>query len=510
MRVGMGSHKGAKGAKGSGGMKKGKSGGDRVVTLIRIGEIVPTTDNPRRVDPNSAGIVDLAASLEKVGMLSPVIVRRHPTEPEKYDLRAGHRRLVAAERLGWATVPAMVLDLSDDEAVAVTVTENLQREDLTPLEEAEGMSRLTALGRTISEIAADLGRHPSYVARRLALTRLAPEVRKAIAEDDRLKSVPAGHLEEIARLPEHVQAEAIRNEWQLGRPLAEFRTHLRAEFSTQLKDAPWDVTAAVDDLVEFVAGCAACHKRTGADPLLFADLEQGEGDRCLDGECFGRKRAQWLRNRREELERKYGEMKAVGTTGFQPKGDVVPPWRWTPAKKSEKGAVPVFVANGEEAGSVKWAHIEPEPKRTEAPDADPMTVWIEKAADRADELMMKEIRTPLKKPADLLRAAAMIHAPASLSNVGPDPIAAIDQAAGDLKDWLVDDLKESLTEMIAKWNDPTVERIESVLGYAGRLADWRTWLEKNPPPATTPEEMAKAMANADGKGKPKKLAGAGR
>lgn len=153
---------------------------------IPLTEIRPSPFQPRRrFDDNT--LDDLAASIRGHGILSPVIVRR---TPEGYELVAGERRVRAAQRAGLARIPAVVREASNAEMLQVALIENLQREDLNPLEEAEVYRRLVEeFGLTQEDVAARVGRDRTSVANTLRLLKLPARIRKDLIEG----TLSAGH-----------------------------------------------------------------------------------------------------------------------------------------------------------------------------------------------------------------------------------------------------------------------------------------------------------------------------
>ena len=155
---------------------------------------------------NGEGIEELAASIRAQGLLEPVIVR--PRTEGGYEIVAGERRWRAAQRAGLETVPALVRDLDDRQAVAVALIENIQREDLNPLEEATALKRLLAeYDMTHEEIADAVGRSRAAVSNLLRLLNLAPGVCQMIDNGD----LEMGHARALLALPVDEQAAAGRD-----------------------------------------------------------------------------------------------------------------------------------------------------------------------------------------------------------------------------------------------------------------------------------------------------------
>ncbi len=157
------------------------------IRSVPCASIEANPEQPRR-SFNPEALEELAASIRVHGVLQPVIVRRNG--PERYQLVTGERRLRAAGMAGLAEVPAIVREFSDAEMAEIALVENLQREDLNALEEAQALQRLVAdFGLTQEELAQRLGRSRPAVANSLRLLQAAPEVRQAVAAG----ALSAGH-----------------------------------------------------------------------------------------------------------------------------------------------------------------------------------------------------------------------------------------------------------------------------------------------------------------------------
>jgi ParB family transcriptional regulator, chromosome partitioning protein len=135
---------------------------DRLVHQVPVASIQPSPRNPRRA---LEGIDELATSLSEHGLLQPVVVRRLDNG---YELIAGHRRLEAWKTLGRSTIAAVVRNETQDQAYILTLVENLQREDLSPKEEAAALEVLVReRGWTTRQVGEAIKRGPMYVSRRL-------------------------------------------------------------------------------------------------------------------------------------------------------------------------------------------------------------------------------------------------------------------------------------------------------------------------------------------------------
>ena len=132
----------------------------------------------------------LAASIGRQGVLQPVLVRRHPVTPNAYEIIAGERRWRAAQRARLHEIPVIVRELSDRDALEIALVENLQRQDLTALEEAEGLRRLMSeFDHTQDDLAQAVGRSRSYVANMLRLLTLPEPVKEMLQSG----ALTAGH-----------------------------------------------------------------------------------------------------------------------------------------------------------------------------------------------------------------------------------------------------------------------------------------------------------------------------
>lgn len=175
---------------------------------LAIDAVHESPTNPRRSFPETS-LEELALSVRRHGVLQPILVRANG---EGFTLVAGARRLRAAKLAGCTTIPARVLELDDAEADEATIIENLHREDIQPLDEAESYQRLLAAGRTIEDLAATLGKSKGYVYQRVSLTRLVPKVQDLLARD----VLPLTYALKLAVVPAERQEEALA---QCFRPL---------------------------------------------------------------------------------------------------------------------------------------------------------------------------------------------------------------------------------------------------------------------------------------------------
>src|ERR1043166_7244128 len=164
---------------------------------IRSGRYQPRT----RMD--EASLEELAESIRSQGVMQPILVR--PIDAGRYEIIAGERRWLAAQRAGLAEIPALVRALPDQAALALALIENIQREDLNPLEEAQGIKRLIdEFGLTHESAAQAVGRSRSAVSNLLRLTQLAPPVQSMLLGG----KLDMGHARALLGLPAGQQSAA--------------------------------------------------------------------------------------------------------------------------------------------------------------------------------------------------------------------------------------------------------------------------------------------------------------
>ena len=149
------------------------------VRIVHIDRIEPNPEQPRMVFEQDA-LDELAASIREHGVLQPILVR--PLGPNTYQLVAGERRWRASRQAGLTTIPAMIEEIDDDTALEIAIIENLQREDLTPLDEAAMFDRMIHQhGYSIRKLADKLGKDKGYLENRLRLADAPPEIRELVS-----------------------------------------------------------------------------------------------------------------------------------------------------------------------------------------------------------------------------------------------------------------------------------------------------------------------------------------
>jgi len=166
--------------------------------IVPIEAIRPSPFQPRR-NFAEAELDGLAQSIREKGIVQPLLVRRVTDATADFELVAGERRWRAAQRVGLHEVPVVIRPLGDSEVIEIALVENLQREDLSPLEEAEAYNRLTReFGRSQAGLAEAVGKSRSHVANTLRLLALPAPVRKSLEEG----ALSAGHARALLAAPD--------------------------------------------------------------------------------------------------------------------------------------------------------------------------------------------------------------------------------------------------------------------------------------------------------------------
>ncbi|MDF7672744.1 nucleoid occlusion protein [Lactobacillus sp. ESL0701] len=151
---------------------------DKQIKDIELTKIKANAYQPRR-EFSDESIRELASTLDKDGLLQPIIVRE---QGDNYEIIAGERRYRAAKHLAWETIPAIVNNMDDSQAASFALIENLQREDLNPIDEAQAYDNLMKLNNlTQTTLAKNIGKSQSYVANKLRLLKLTPKVQSYLA-----------------------------------------------------------------------------------------------------------------------------------------------------------------------------------------------------------------------------------------------------------------------------------------------------------------------------------------
>lgn len=172
---------------------------------LDIRKVSPGKQQPRQIFDDEK-LTDLVDSITKNGVLQPIVVRKDGDD--HYEIIAGERRYRASMKAGLSEIPAIIIECSDTEALQIGLIENLQRDDLNPMDEAEAYVRLAHdYGKTQEEIAKAVSKSRSYVANQIRLTTLPSTVREMIRE----RKLSPGHARNLVNNPnaEHMAHQII-------------------------------------------------------------------------------------------------------------------------------------------------------------------------------------------------------------------------------------------------------------------------------------------------------------
>lgn len=250
------------------------------LTNIPVSMIRPCPENPRK-KISQEELEELAQSIKAIGLLQPITVRRRAEVldaeleifEEYYEIVCGHRRHEAAKLAGLTDIPCIVRDLSDEEAYEIMVTENLQRKDVDPFDEAYAFTALRGRGYDTDTLAAKFGKSRSYIFSRLALTDLIPEFRTKYEEG----IVDFSHCLVLARLDSSFQKKLLPRysnirDWNslVGKTVNDLKRAVR--------DLGYDLSRAHFNTEK----CKTCTRNTACGSL-FLDMTDSI---CEDADCF--------------------------------------------------------------------------------------------------------------------------------------------------------------------------------------------------------------------------------
>lgn len=176
-----------------------------VIEQVNIERVRPNPYQPRKKF-NKVAIEELALSIEEYGVLQPIAVKR--MNNGFFELIAGERRVKAAKLAGKTTIPAMVMEVLDEDSAIIALIENIQREDLNFFEEAEGYASLmNDYGFTQEQVAKKVGKNQSTIANKIRLLRLPKEVKEFIVQND----LTERHARALLKIPEQeIQMALLR------------------------------------------------------------------------------------------------------------------------------------------------------------------------------------------------------------------------------------------------------------------------------------------------------------
>ena len=256
---------------------------------VALADIQPSNYNPRK-NFDEKSLVELADSIRQQGVLQAIGVR--PIAENRFEIVFGERRYRASQIAGLEEIPAVILDISDETAEEMAVTENLQRKDVTPIEEANAYQKLIESGRhDVQSLAVQFGKNESYIRTRLKFVSLIPEIAQLLEQDELTISVAT----EICRYGEDIQHDiyekhlkegVLYNSWR-GMKASEVAKNIERSYTTDLKRYFFDKTV-----------CLSCPHNTN-NMMLFC--EEGSCGNCANRKCLEEMNASYLTEKAVQL-----------------------------------------------------------------------------------------------------------------------------------------------------------------------------------------------------------------
>ena len=246
---------------------------EKNIASVALADIQPSNYNPRKTC-DEASLAELAESIRQQGVLQPIGVR--PIDENRFEVVFGERRYRASLMAGLETVPAVIYEVSDEVAEEMAVTENLQRKDVTPIEEANAYQKLIESGRhDVHSLAVQFGKSEDYIRTRLKFTTLIPEIAALLETDEITISVAS----EICRYGEDIQSEVydrhlkegvIYGSWR-GMKAVDVAKRIESDYTTDLDRYSFDKTL-----------CKSCPHNTN-NMMLFCE---GSCGKCANRKCL--------------------------------------------------------------------------------------------------------------------------------------------------------------------------------------------------------------------------------
>ena len=259
------------------------------IVSVALADIQPSNYNPRK-NFDEKSLAELADSIRQQGVLQAIGVR--PIAEDRFEIVFGERRYRASQIAGLEEIPAVILDISDETAEEMAVTENLQRKDVTPIEEANAYQKLIESGRhDVQSLAVQFGKNESYIRTRLKFVSLIAEIARLLEQDELTISVAT----EICRYGEDIQHDIyekhlkeglLYNSWR-GMKASEVAKNIERSYTTDLKRYFFDKTV-----------CLSCPHNTN-NMMLFC--EEGSCGNCANRKCLEEMNASYLAEKAVQL-----------------------------------------------------------------------------------------------------------------------------------------------------------------------------------------------------------------
>lgn len=322
--------------------------------LLKVSACYESETNPRGTAFEGKSFDELVASIKEKGVLVPVLVRPRQKGAKLFEIVAGNRRFRAAQKNGLESLPAQVQEMTDEEAREAQIVENLQRQDIHPLEEGQAYRKLIEGAKlTVKDVAIKVGKSETYVRDRLFLTNLTPAAGKAYRSGKIVDTVAVL----IAKLSATDQEKALKfaiDEWD-NPSAADVKDWIRREFGSSLEKQPWLKDKAA--VAALPAHLKNCHPN---DSALFGDLKEGQ---CTDLDCWEKRMTAWTKFRRDKTP---GMVIISDSYGGADKPDLMSQNSYVrvQAKKDRcKFVVPAIIGEGNDIGNEIAVCTSPECKK---------------------------------------------------------------------------------------------------------------------------------------------------
>lgn len=298
--------------------------------------------------PKPADVAELVVTIRESGQITPAIVRPHPTKKGEYEIAAGARRSVACKVLK-RPLRAIVRDIPDGDFEDMILTDNLQRVDPDPMQEAALIQRRLKAGMEPSEIAARYGKDETWLKRRLKLASLTHAARDAWGEEGAFAHFSIAMMEFVGTLPPEEQDNLADNPWET-RDYGSLKDLIE---SVKRRDLDLSKVDWLEDPASFIEGCGpGCVTDTSKG--LFHDPAAPCGH-CTNEKCFFAREAKLRDSRITDLigDKPISDYRLVRTAGYTSRieafgqsHDILPDWqtkeRYIVAKKPSPGSVPAL------------------------------------------------------------------------------------------------------------------------------------------------------------------------
>lgn len=255
----------------------------QLTEMIPIGQIVPSKTNPR-INFNEQKLKELSDSIKERGQLQAILVCK--LEDGTFEIIAGERRWRASKMAGRDVMKCEIVELDEKAKLEVQLIENVLRDDLHPMEEAQGYKNLIDQhGYTVEKLAAKTGKKKPDIAKTIKLLNLTEEGQKAFKED----KFQLGHALLIARIEDaHLQDKVVKElsqAWGRKYTLKDTQEYIESHIFVKLTKAPFKIDDA--ELLPIVGACTGCEYNTDTNTGLFTDMKNA--GMCSHPKCYGDK-----------------------------------------------------------------------------------------------------------------------------------------------------------------------------------------------------------------------------